>query len=58
MLSYYSFQEIVDEAVAQGKKIGEVILADQAAQLNCPSEEIYRKMEASFDVMVLSLIHI
>lgn len=54
MLSYYSFQEIVDEAVAQGKKISEVILADQAAQLNCSSEEIYRKMEASFDVMVES----
>ena len=54
MLSYFSFQEIVDEATKQGKKISEVILHDQALQLNRPEEVIYKQMEASFDVMIES----
>lgn len=54
MLSYFSFQEIVEEATKQGKKISEVVLHDQALQLNRPEEVIYKQMEASFDVMIES----
>ena len=54
MLSYFSFQEIVEEATKQGKKISDIILHDQALQLNRPEEVIYQQMEASFDVMIES----
>lgn len=54
MISYDSIQELVDIAVSEGKKISEVCLKEQAEELKLSEEEIYKKMEESFDVMLES----
>lgn len=54
MLQYQTFQEIADVATARGQKISEVALADQAEYLNLTEDEVYQRMEESFDVMVAS----
>ncbi len=54
MLSYESFQSLVDAATSAGKKISEVVLADQAAAMHRTEEDVFQEMEASFDVMIAS----
>ena len=50
-LKYESIREIIDAANAAGMKIGEYVLKEQAAALEQSEEEIYSRMEKSFDVM-------
>ena len=49
MLKYDSISELVEAAGAG--KISELVLADQAKSMDIPAEEIYARMEKSFDVM-------
>lgn len=51
MLQYMSIAELTALAAEQGKKLSEVILADQSAQMEMDSEELYGRMERSLDVM-------
>lgn len=54
MISYDSIQELVDLATAEGKKISEICLKEQAEELKLSEDEVYKKMEESFDVMLES----
>lgn len=54
MLNYHSIQEIVAAADAQGKKISEIVLADQAVSMRRDTQEVYDDMARAFDVMVES----
>lgn len=54
MIKFNSIQALVDEAVEKNIKLSELCLADQAEQLSMSREEIYNRMEASFDIMVES----
>lgn len=54
MISYDSIQEIVDIATKEGKKISEVCLKEQAEEMKLSEEEVYKRMEESFDVMLES----
>lgn len=49
MLKYDSISELV-EAAGSGK-ISELVLADQSKAMDIPAEEIFARMEKSFDVM-------
>ena len=49
MLKYDSISELV-EAAGTGK-ISELVLADQSKAMDIPAEDIYSRMEKSFDVM-------
>lgn len=51
MLKYKSIEELVAEAEKTGQKISTLVLADQAEQMELSEEEIYSRMEESFDVM-------
>ncbi len=51
MFAYKNTAEFVNAADAAGKKISELVLADQAAQMGESEEKLYRQMENSFDVM-------
>lgn len=50
-LKYDSIKEITDAARSAGVKISELVLEDQARVLDQPAEEVYARMERSFDVM-------
>lgn len=54
MISYDSIKELVEIATREGKKISEVCLKEQAEEMKLSEEEIYKKMEESFDVMLES----
>ncbi len=54
MISYRSIQELVDLANAEKKKISEIALADQAREMGLSEQEVYDRMEQSFDVMIES----
>jgi len=51
MLQYDSIDEIVRAAAENNKKISELVLADQAKFMDVPAEDLYSRMENSFDVM-------
>lgn len=51
MLLYKSIEELVSAAEAANKKISALVLADQAEQMELSEDEVYRRMEESFDVM-------
>ena len=51
MLEYMTIAELTCAAREQGKKLSEVILADQSAQMEIPAEELYARMERSLEVM-------
>ena len=51
MLEYMTIAELTCAAREQGKKLSEVILADQSAQMEIKAEELYARMERSLDVM-------
>ena len=50
-LGYDSIEEIVRAAESSGVKISELVLKEQADMLEQTPEELYQKMEYSFDVM-------
>ncbi len=56
MLKYDSISALVREAEAQKKKISELCLADQAAAMGKGEEELLKRMEETFDVMVESTL--
>lgn len=51
MLEYMTIAELTCAAREQGKKLSEVVLADQSAQMEIKAEELYARMERSLDVM-------
>lgn len=55
MIKYSSIKELCDTAEAQGVKISELCLKDQAEQMQKPEEELYAIMEKNFDVMIESV---
>lgn len=52
MLSYDSIASLVEAAEKEGKKISEVVLADQAADMGLSEEEVFAKMDHDVDVMI------
>lgn len=55
MLSYRSVKELVDKAEAEGVRLADVILADQAALLGKPQAELWEEMRQRLEVMQESL---
>jgi L-serine dehydratase len=55
MLKYDSIQKLVKEAEIKQKKISALVLEDQSKALEQSEEEVYAKMEKSFDVMLSSV---
>lgn len=55
MIKYSNIKELCDAAEAQGVKISELCLKDQAEQMQKPEEELYAIMEKNFDVMIESV---
>ena len=51
LLHYNTIREIIDAATEAGVKISEFVLKEQAEALEQTEEEIYARMEKSFDVM-------
>ena len=51
MLEYKSIEALAAAAVRAGRKISEVVLADQAEQLGMTQDELYGRMEARLAVM-------
>jgi L-serine dehydratase len=51
MLRYESVRELTEKAENTGKSIGELVLEDQAAQLNKSREELYEEMKRNLNVM-------
>ena len=51
MYDYDSISELCLAAEEKGLKISELVLADQAEQLEAPAEELYARMERSLAVM-------
>lgn len=51
MLEYKSISELVEAAKSAGRKISEVVLADQSEQLETESGELYRRMDERLTVM-------
>jgi L-serine dehydratase len=56
MLRYQAVAEVIAEAVRQEKKISEIVLADQAQQLEKTEQELYAQMENSFEVMCQAVV--
>jgi L-serine dehydratase len=54
LITYHSIQELVDLANQQGKKISQIALADQAHSMELSEQEVYDRMEESFDIMLES----
>lgn len=50
-LNYDSVEELVNAALASNKKIGEIVLSQQAEDMETTEESVYSTMEKSFDVM-------
>ncbi len=55
MLSYESISGLVRAAEEQGRRISEIVLADQAEALETTELELFEKMELDFRVMVDSV---
>lgn len=54
MISYESIEELVRLADESGRRISEICLEDQAREIGLPAEEVFARMEKSFDVMLES----
>ena len=54
MISYESIEELVRLADESGRRISEICLEDQAKETGLPAEEVFARMEKSFDVMLES----
>ena len=55
MLKYDSIQELVNAATASNITLGTLILKDQAEQMELSEEEVYARMDNSFEVMEQSV---
>jgi L-serine dehydratase len=55
-LKYNTVEELVDAAASSNKKISEIVLEQQAEDMELTIEEVYATMESSFDVMRQSVI--
>lgn len=55
MSIYYSIENLVAEAIKQNKKISQIVLADQAHELEKTEDELYATMRESFQVMLQSV---
>jgi L-serine dehydratase len=51
MLEYHSIAQLSNQAMAAGKRISDIVLADQAELMDLPPEKIFRRMKDSLDVM-------
>ena len=51
MFTYTSIAELVEAAEKSGKKISELVLADQAESMEQRPEELFDKMSTDLDVM-------
>lgn len=56
MIKYYSVNELVTKANALGKNISDLVIAQQAEEMETAEEELYKKMVESFEVMKESVI--
>lgn len=56
MLKYKSVAEFIEAANKAGKTIGEIVLADQAVQMERTEQEVFDKMANDFEVMCQSVI--
>ena len=55
-LKYNTVEELVEAAASSHKKISEIVLEQQAGDMELTMEEVYATMESSFDVMRQSVI--
>jgi len=55
-LKYNTVEELVEAAASSHKKISEIVLEQQAADMESTIDEVYATMESSFDVMRQSVI--
>ncbi|MFW6679237.1 L-serine ammonia-lyase, iron-sulfur-dependent, subunit alpha [Lacrimispora sp. AGF001] len=55
-LKYNTVEELVEAAASSHKKISEIVLEQQAGDMESTIEEVYATMESSFDVMRQSVI--
>ena len=54
-LKYLSIAELVDQAAAQGKRISQIVLRDQAEQMDTEPQVLFRKMRENYHVMQESI---
>ena len=52
---YYSVEDLADAATRENRKISQIVLTDQARELEKPEEELYQTMLESFRVMQRSV---
>ena len=56
-MDYESIEELVSAAEAEGRSIGELVLDDQARELEQPRELVWQRMDDSLAVMEASVRH-
>ena len=49
--NYQSLSPLIEASVREGRPISQLVLAQQAAQMEMSEEEIYRQMEKNYRVM-------
>lgn len=54
-LKYLSIAELVDQAAAQGERISQIVLVDQAEQMATEPQVLFRKMRENYHVMQESI---
>ena len=54
-LRYLSIAELVDQATAQGARISQIVLRDQAEQMDTEPQVLFRKMRENYHVMQESI---
>ena len=54
-LKYLSIAELVDKAAAQGARISQIVLRDQAEQMDTEPQVLFRKMRENYHVMQESI---
>lgn len=54
-LKYLSIAELVDQAIAQGERISQIVLRDQAEQMDTEPQVLFRKMRENYHVMQESI---
>ena len=56
MLKYENIADLVAAATKNGQKISQLVLADQAIQMEQTEEELYEKMAENFEVMCQAVV--
>lgn len=54
-LKYLSIAELVEQATAQGERISQIVLRDQAEQMDTEPQVLFRKMRENYHVMQESI---